>query len=433
MRTRLRILVGIVLAFALIAAACGDDDSGAETTTTTSAPETTTTAAETTTTAATTTTTAAPLPPLVIWADETRSGALENVVPAFTAATGVDVEIQIVDFGEIRNQVQVAGPAGEGPDLFVGAHDWVGELASNGVLEPIDLGGRESEFFQTALDVFTFNGTLYGLPYSTEAIALYYNADLVPTPPATFEEIEGICDGLDGISNCVGIPGGADGPDAYHNYPFVSALGGYIFAYNDGVYDTSDIGLDSDGAVAGIEFLKEQVDAGVIGSVNYDTAKNLFFEGTEPFWITGPWEIGNLNETDLNWAVAKLPTIGGNAPAPFVGANAFFMSSFSDNKAIATSFLLDFVATNDTMRALYDADPRNPAYIPTFDAIKSDPVAETFALSAADGVPMPNVPEMGNVWGPLGDNIAAVRNGDLDASTAMTQAATAVAEAIAGG
>ena len=30
-----------------------------------------------------------------------------------------------------------AGPAGEGPDLFIGPHDMVGEIVANGVVAPI--------------------------------------------------------------------------------------------------------------------------------------------------------------------------------------------------------------------------------------------------------------------------------------------------------
>ena len=57
---RTRIVIALLMALALVAAACGDDD-GAASTEATAAPTTTTTAAPTTTTAApTTTTTAAP-------------------------------------------------------------------------------------------------------------------------------------------------------------------------------------------------------------------------------------------------------------------------------------------------------------------------------------------------------------------------------------
>jgi maltose-binding protein MalE len=262
---------------------------------------------------------------------------------------------------------------------------------------------------------------------------MYYNTDLSPEAPATFEEIPALCDAMSGIENCIGLPGGGDGSDAYHHYPFVSALGGYIFAYNDGVYDPTDVGLDSEGAIAGVSFLETLVNDGYVASTNYDNAKALFLAGTEPYWITGPWEVGTLNETaGLNWGVALLPTIEGQTPAPFVGAQAFFINSFSENKTVAEAFLLQYVATPETMQALYDADPRNPAYQATYEAVSSDPVAATFADSAATGQPMPNIPEMNNVWGPLGDQLRGMRNGEQDASTTMTNAATQVREAIAG-
>ena len=434
MKSRLS-LVALLAAFAMVVTACGDS---ADDSTTTAAPATTeattTTAAPTTTTAApTTTTTEGPALELVVWADENRAGVMEQVAPAFEDATGVDVVIQIVDFGEIRGQVQTAGPAGEGPDIFIGAGDWSGELASNGVAAPIDLGGRDSEFNQVALDGFSFDGSLYALPYATEAIAMYYNADLVAEAPTTWAELTAACDALTDITNCVGIPGGGDGGDAYHMYPFLTAAGGNIFAYDDATgWDGTTVLIDSAESLAGIEVLEAQVAAGYIGSTNYDGAKNQFLEGTQPFWITGPWELGNLADADVNWSVATIPTINGNAPAPFVGAQGFYLSAFSENTVIAQTFLFDFLATQDTMQALFDADPRTPAHLPTLEANADDAAQAVFAASAANGFPLPNIPEMGSVWGPLGDNILAVRNGALSAAEALATAQTAVVEALAG-
>lgn len=413
----------------LVLAACGG---GADTTTTAGA--TTTTAAATTTTAEATTTTAGEVIELLIWADEARTPVIQEVAEAFTEATGVVVTVETKEFGDIRDQMVELGPAGEGADVFIGAHDWTGQLAVSGVAAPIDLGSKAGDFETVALDAFSYGGDLYSVPYATEAIAFYYNTDLVPEAPATWEEIADICAGLDGIENCVGVPGGGDAPDAYHNYPFVSALGGYIFAYDPATgYDPTDVGLDSEGAIAGMTFLQEQVEAGVIGATNYDTAKAFFLDGTEPFWMTGPWEVGNLNgQTTVNWAVAKIPTIGGNAPAPFVGAQGFFLSAFTENAVVAQSFLLDYIATAEAQQALYDADPRNPAFTAVLDTLADDPVAATFAASAADGNPMPNIAEMSAVWAPLGENIQLVRNGELAADEAMTVAAQAVRDAVAG-
>ena len=102
--------VALLAVFALIVAACGGDDAADDTTTTEAAEVTTTTAApepeETTTT-----TEAAPAIELLVWADENRASAIEEVVPAFTEETGVVVNVELVDFGQIRDQVGVAGPA----------------------------------------------------------------------------------------------------------------------------------------------------------------------------------------------------------------------------------------------------------------------------------------------------------------------------------
>ena len=162
-------LVGLTLALALVVAACGGDDAtddteAGDTTTTEAAEETTTTEA-----AEETTTTEAPeaTGSLLIWADANQAPVFEAVGADFTEATGVEIEVQIVDFGDIREQVQVAGPAGEGPDIFVGAHDWTGELAANGVIAPVDLGGNADDFFGVGIDGFSYEGQLYAVPVAT--------------------------------------------------------------------------------------------------------------------------------------------------------------------------------------------------------------------------------------------------------------------------
>ncbi len=437
MTKRFRLLSALLVALALVAAACGSDDSSAsdtEATTTTAAEETTTTEAEAMEEEAMEEEAMEEevAETLLIWADENRVNALTAVAPAFTEATGVEVEIELVDFGEIRDQVTQAGPAGEGPDIFAGAHDWTGELAANGVIDAIDVSGNGG-FVQTALNAFNFEGQNYAVPYATEAIAMYRNTDLVADAPATWAELEAACADA-GVATCVVVPGGGDAPDAYHNYPFVSAFGGSIFAFDASTgFDASVVNLDTAETVEGIEFLEAQSAAGTIASTNYDGAKNLFLEGEAAFWITGPWELGGMrDQADINFDVSLIPQIGDAPVQPFVGAQGFFLSAFSENPLLAQSFLVDFIATDDTMQALYDADPRGTAWTAVLDGLSADPQAQAFASSASNGIPMPNIPQMGSVWGPLGDNVQLVRNGELSGSDAMTAAAEAVRAAVAG-
>ena len=440
MKRRYTMWVMVILAFALVAAACGSDDSGDTTTTEAPAETTTTEAMETTTTAAETTTTeAVDLPPLVVWADENRAPVVTEVGAAFTEATGVELQVDIVDFGSIKDEVITKGPAGEGPDIFVGAHDWIGELATNGAIASIDLGGREGEFTETGLAALSWDGEQYGIPYVTEAIAMYYNADLVPEAPATLEDLKATCDGLDAGIACLVVPGGNDGGDAYHHQPFITAYGGHIFAYDPATgFDGSQVLLDSPETVQGAELLEGLIADGYVPSTNYGDAATLFKTGEAAFWITGPWELGSLNNPDENtgapnWSVAEFPTVEGNTMRPHVGIQGFYLSAFSANPAIASEFLLNFIATDETMMALYEADPRGSAFVSVADAIASDPVAAVFNATASTGTYMPNIPEMGAVWGPVGDNFLLIRNAEISATDGMATAQDAVVSAIEGG
>ncbi|MDA0655314.1 MAG: extracellular solute-binding protein, partial [Proteobacteria bacterium] len=89
-------------------------------------------------------------PSLTIWADNTRAPVLSSVGEAFTAEFGVCVAVVEKGFGDIRDDFKVAGPTGEGPDIIIGAHDWLGGLVTNGLLAEIDLGDKDAEFLDAA-------------------------------------------------------------------------------------------------------------------------------------------------------------------------------------------------------------------------------------------------------------------------------------------
>src|SRR5438105_3237419 len=92
---------------------------------------------------------------LTIWIDHERVPMVEKVGKAFEAKYGIPIRVQQMGFGDIRDQLKLAGPAGEGPDVIVGAHDWLGELVVNGLLSPIDLGDKAKSFDPVALKAFT--------------------------------------------------------------------------------------------------------------------------------------------------------------------------------------------------------------------------------------------------------------------------------------
>lgn len=427
-RNKLRYFV-ILLLLSLVVTACGGD-----TDTASDSPEATEAPIETLAAPATT---SPPPVKLVVWAEEKVATALDPLVGAYEAAAGVDIEVVVYDFGAIRTDVQTAGPAGEGPDVFLGAHDWVGELAANGVVAPLDLGSVASDLFEVGVTAFSYGGEVYGFPYATEAIAMFYNADLVDSVPATWEEAKTACDTA-GTEFCVGTPSN----DAYHNHPFIASAGGYVFASTGG-FDASDVGLDNAGAIASAEYLDGLVKNGTVYSADYGGAMSNFQEGRALFWMTGPWARGDASA--VNYGVGLIPQFDGNAATPFVGVRGAMVSSFSDNQVLAQSFILDFFATIEVQQAMYESDPRLPATKSLFAVVEAaDPIAASFAASASNGIPMPNIPEMGSVWGPMADALNVIREQAYgtneetgvtinNATDAVKLAAEQVRNAIAGG
>ena len=53
--------------------------------------------------------------------------------------------------------------------------------------------------------------------------------------------------------------------DPYHFYPIQTAFGGYIFGQNaDGSYNAEDLGLNSEGSVAALEWLNSMYEDGLL-------------------------------------------------------------------------------------------------------------------------------------------------------------------------
>ena len=51
----------------------------------------------------------------MIWADDTRQPVIEEIAATFAEENGITVAVQELEFGQIREQLSLAGPAGERP------------------------------------------------------------------------------------------------------------------------------------------------------------------------------------------------------------------------------------------------------------------------------------------------------------------------------
>lgn len=370
------------------------------------------------------------LPVLVIWSDEARAPVLEKLGAAFAEEYGVTIQVQQMGFGDVRDQLKVAGPAGEGPDILVGAHDWLGELTINGLLSPVDLEDKADLFLPAAVDAFMYDGVLYGLPYVTENVAFVRNPELVPDAPQTWTEVAQIAADLE-ASGVVKQGYIRQDGDPYHFYPILTAFDGYIFNVNENGYDPTDVGIDSEGGLAAGMWLEDMVTNGhVVAAVDYEIMHTMFEQGEAAMMITGPWALDRIRQSGIPYAISEIPSetaVG----RPFLGVQGFMISAFSENKLLAQTFLNEYVATEETMLEIFAADPRASAFIPVRDAIEDEDIA-AFGKAGEVGMAMPAIPEMSAVWTAFGDAINIVMQGQQPGQEAFENAAAQIRSAIEG-
>lgn len=368
---------------------------------------------------------------LKIWADDTRTPILLGLADAFRAE--YNVELVVEDLGvvqDIRSQVLIAAPAGEGPDIYIGVHDWLGALVESGLVAPIELDGLEDQFVESTLAAFTYtDGNLYGLPYASENLGFFYNTELVPEPPATWDEVLEIGRELQGeglVEYAIAV---STGP-LYNALPIQTAFGGYIFGVDEnGAWNADDVGLDSEGEIAAVNWMVTAVEEGLMPETfDYETAHSLFETGQIPFLMAGPWALDRIRASGVPYAVAEsFPDNG----APFLGVQGFMINPFSDNVLLAQAFLTEFVATEEVMQLFYETGLRPSAYIPVLETT-DDPDLKAMGLAGANAIPMPNIPEMGSVWSAADNGITLAVTGEQTAEEAMTDAAEQVRALIRG-
>lgn len=353
---------------------------------------------------------------LVIWSDDVRAPAVQEFADQFGEENGVTVQVQVAT--DVRQQYTDATNVDQGPDVVVGAHDWLGEFVQNGAVAPVQLSADQQGLFsENAIAATQFEGQTYGVPYATESLGLIRNTALAPDEPATMEEL--VSTGNDMVE-----AGDADQPmiqqlgqqgDAYNAYPYLSAYGGGIFGMTDEGYDPSDLIVDSPETVEGGEKLAWLGEEGALSvNIGGENALALFTEGRTPYLVSGPWAIANLEGAGIEYEISPIPDFeDGGVTTPFLGVQMFYVSSKAKNAPIAQEFVLNYVSRPDFQEALYEAGDRTPALTEALDTVSADnPDIGAWAEAGADSPPMPNIPAMNAVWGPLGQASADIVDGD---------------------
>ncbi|WP_273395513.1 maltose/maltodextrin ABC transporter substrate-binding protein MalE [Actinobacillus porcinus] len=334
---------------------------------------------------------------LVIWINGDKGyNGLAEVGKKFEKDTGVQVLVEHPD--RLEEKFAQVASTGDGPDVIFWAHDRFGGYAQSGLLTEVTPSKEfKDKFVDFAWDAETYNGKIIGYPVAIEAISLIYNKKLTPTPPKTWEDILELDkklkkEGKNAIMWNLSEP--------YFTWPVVASNGGYAFKFANGKYDVKDIGVNNEGAIKGLQFVVDMVkNKNISADMDYAIAEASFNKGQTALTINGPWSWGNIEKSGIDYGVAVLPTLNGQASKPFVGVLSAGINSASPNKDLAKEFLENYLLTNEGLDAVNKDKPLGAVALKSYQEVlaKDSRIAATME-NAQKGEIMPNIPQMTAFW-----------------------------------
>ena len=252
---------------------------------------------------------------------------VKTLLPEFKAATGIDVNLEVVNYAEMHTKLvpQLVAPQGSYSALVVDFY-WVGEFTKAGWLQPLDerIAADKidtSVYVPKMMDlVGQVDGVTYMLPFYNYAMGLLYRKDLLADEknkadfkakygidlgvPMTWDEylkqVEFFTkDGMHGVVN-QGLR-----PD-----PIAMEWSNYLFA-NGGEYhdDKWNATLNNEAGVKAVEQYATNVNTfGPVGSASFsfDEAFNVMAQGKAYSYITYNFFRAGIDDPSKSAVVGKV-------------------------------------------------------------------------------------------------------------------------------
>ncbi|MGR3467783.1 MAG: ABC transporter substrate-binding protein [Shimia sp.] len=376
--------------------------------------------------------------------------AAMEVLPEFTAQTGIEVEVDMLPYLDMRERQTLELALDEGaydlisyvvfskadyvfadqlenlakyfmnPALANPAYD--AEDLIDGYVQNIGVAGGEKGYLPGP------TGSLYGLPYGSETSVLYYRTDIFEKHdldvPETYDEfLELAClipelePGMGGVASRA-----ASGHQASHAFLLhLAPLGGRVFD------DNWRPRINDAQGVEAAEALKTIVDCGPEGSSNFGPAEaaNAFAQGQAAMYLDSIAFAGTFEDESRSQVVGNVGWAAhpcGEICASQTGGFGIAIPKNAENKEAA--FLLAQWLTSKEGDLLTAMAGGNPSRFSTYENAELNaeyPWSATFGQALEDADPdwRPIIPAWGRINADIGTTLSQVLTEDLDIQEAL--------------
>ncbi|HHW79943.1 MAG TPA: extracellular solute-binding protein [Acholeplasmataceae bacterium] len=403
-----------------------------------------------------------------VWIDDEDGAYMERIIEEFNKIyPNIHVQHQHKGSVDAREHLKTFGPSGNGADVFQFPHDHLAQAVLEDLVLPLPTATAElvrERSHQLGVDIATLyydedTGSfdpnnpnaverLYAVPMSVEAVGLYYNIDLLDKlvdmeiaetnePVTTYEELirqaklwnESPVSETDTRTNAIAgnffYGTTSHWADSYFIQHIYSAF--KFTPFGPDLNDHSRVGFED--LEPALTWMREELKPITTGNGDHNSVGGggLFEAGSIPYVLGGPWNSEGFKNNNINFGVAKLPSINGEETQPFAGAMMAAVYKYSDNAEAATRFV-EFLSSDIAMQLQYEMKQKLPALnqelLANIPGVLEDQAMNAMSIQLEDAVPMPTIPQVTYYWGPGETMVISIWNASADIAAAVVEAET---------
>ncbi|HSO32545.1 MAG TPA: extracellular solute-binding protein [Labilithrix sp.] len=345
--------------------------------------------------------------------------ALEQIAARFEAEQHVTVTMLAIPYEAYLSKLEAAIPRGNGPDVFLGPHNRLGEYLLHGLVAPAGDAFPEGDveaYEPATVAAITTEGQRWAVPLASKCIALYVNTALLQTPPRTLEEL---------AAKKASLPKGTwplvyEAQSVYFHAAILHAYGGTLFA-------NEQFAMVGPAAERSLDEARELTRQGIVPQEpSGDLVKQLFASGSAATAISGPWLAGDLDGSRVHYEVVPLPAIEGAGPMrPYLTVEGAFLTREGAQRSDARAFarmLGSESAARERAETGQQVVATRAFWASEASRAPSVKILRAFHDASNDAIPMPVSVAMNPVWVPAEDALKKVLRGEETSKAALDEA-----------
>lgn len=241
------------------------------------------------------------------WENKQHQEILAKELEKFNSSQEeVVAQAKYVPFADFKKQLSIGATSSELPDIAILDGPDHASYSAMGIFADITDQVEKADFYEGPLESCTFEDKVYGIPFGSNCLALYYNEDMLKeagvTPPTTWDELKETAKKLtngkvSGLAFC-----SLQNEEGTFNFsPWLWSTG------------TDSFHLDNPQGIKALTFVRDLVKEGAMNKevINWTQGDvmNQFISGNVAMMINGPWQVPTMRELapDLNWNVTLIP------------------------------------------------------------------------------------------------------------------------------